>query len=80
MWPAVLGLLSLALVVFFFGMISARTRVHIRRARPSTETVATPENREARLGNNRENPDAMAMATGARTNKPNSDSAPYGGS
>jgi len=81
MWPAVVGLLSLALVVFFVGMISARSS-SARNARTGTSAVSThsSEKSEPKRGNNNENPDAMAMATGTRTNNPDSQSGPYSGS
>jgi hypothetical protein len=80
MWPAIVGLLALSLVVVLFGMLSAHSS---RARRVRIDATAAPTHlpkHEPRRGNNSENPDAMAMATGTRTNKAEPESGEYGGS
>lgn len=67
MLPAAVGILSLATIVFFVGMISARNAAR-KRARTHHDILAVPAADLAKenpdKAKNQENPEAMAMASG----------------
>jgi hypothetical protein len=67
MWPAIIGLLILSLIVFFFGMVSARARSSeamksVAFQSPTNMTDRAPQD------HNQERPAAMAMSGSTSTN------------
>lgn len=73
MLPATIGILSLSAVLFYLGLLSARRAAQTRDKDASVSSIQSTEIRrdKKRDDNNRENPDAMAMAgpTGANSKK-----------
>jgi hypothetical protein len=69
MLPAAIGVLSLAAIVFFVGMISARNAARRRRAHAHQDILAVAAADSVKKNpdkeNNQENPEAMGMASGS---------------
>jgi hypothetical protein len=80
---AFVGLLLGVLVVSAVGIWSARIASNEAKAKAKIQAERTQQASgytARRSGPNEDNPNAMAMATGTQTNKPDSESSPYSGS